>query len=1223
MNKAFQKMLIYFLCFMSLVVNTKNASAATINEGDLVKTKTSSAIYLIQNGKKRVFPHSSVYLSWGYPSDYSVVKTITDVEMTSLKEDSPVIYRDGLTFRFKGTSMPGGFDPSAVFFVSDGKVRPIESATAYMELFNGGVSDSKIWDKVYWIPKDLLSKFTYEKGENITSNQIKKGELPNGLVLKTSAGSFSIVKDGRLNEITTEGLFANRYLTNEKIFDKMIAPKIDPIVLGKISIGGKITTADTTLLTVRDLNVTMLPPENTIGNTDSTGTISNNDTTPVVNTTPLAPTNVVPLSKPQAEDPFVLTSVLMKDDSDRVINIVFNKDVQANSAKNKTNYTFKKIDGTILNSLNGGGNKIDSNGHPLTKPVIDSNDNKKVIITLGDTNEDKSAISPGTYKLCVSNIKTANGGIVLSETCKQFNVLSNIRPTLYSNSGAFESNINYSASNNKILIKYSEEMGSSAINASNYKIRDFKVNNANTITTWLSLSSSFFSGIELTFLNNNKDVLISFPSKISFVASETDFMIGYMDGTVIRSPKDINGNNFKETTNNTSSLIGENIIVDMQSMELNNAIEFVEVFSPTEVDVIFKRELSWVRANEFLIRNINNPNGFIPTSVTIDSEDERRAKFVIDASYGFTSSDTDSKFGIKLSNNNIKTITTKDILGLNISNTGNKWVIGSNNGSSFGYWENKVVKNKISFISHIGIKIDSFVLADPYSIYLKFDGNLGLPSDQNNDALELADDLVIQQGNVVISGKSNQTKYNFYGSGNKDGLMSVFYYGNSTDVSYYGDNMNDITNNGRNDRDIVRLIFSPGLDANQDIIIRTVKSDNIKTFGSNLADISEDLSGVTNEKFAAYRIDKGFSFYENPAYITPSNLAKFTSPLINGYGFTLKAQSSGSHFNGMHINIIDDDSVSCYDDYAASSVNYRSTMSDYSMAGINWDDSNGCSTINSTSILSKITGGYPNFELKCDINNTSRPLTLCDLTAALQTWDYTNSNIISEEEYRYILDYIQISGGSGYETDVTPVPEMDMIFSGGTDDYFRISPTYKSFYNSDSSDFLLVKFNGDVDLSSLSSYGSGWSRVDDKEELKESWPINMTGMPGVSYGLEIPDSLIINPLNDKITFNNINLGEFYFSEGIENQNNENLILNARYIYNLETKTLGIKIYNIGNNQYRCDNNPTDIYNIKYDGIKYNAESKIIYTPSSNIKNINGISISTKFKPTMYIPVRAF
>ena len=1133
MNKAFQKMLIYFLCFISLVVNTKNALAATISEGDLVKTKTSSSIYLIQDGKKRIFPHSSVYLSWGYPSDYSVVKTVTETEIASFTEGNPVIYRDGFVFRFKGTSMPGGFDPSAVFFVSDGKVRPIESATAYMELLNGGTNDSTIWDKVYWIPKDLLSKFTYEKGENITSAQIRNGQLPNGLVVKTSTGSFGVVKDGKLNEITTEGLFANRYLTNEKIFEKMVAPKIDPLVLAKVGTGGKITNADISLLTVKDLNVTMLPSEDTIGNTDDTGTTSTGNsgssttgyTTPVVNTTPLTPTDVVPLSRP-SEDPFVLTSVLMKDDSDRVINITFNKEVQNTSAKNKANYTFKKLDGTILNSSTGGA-RIDNNGHPLVTPVRDSSNNKLVTITLGTSTQDQYAMPAGTYQLCISNMKSATTGAILPTTCKQFNVVNTIKPTLYWNSDSFEFGVNYLASSNKIFIKYSEEMGNSAISASSYKIRDFDSGGV-VVSSWIKLSS--IPGVVLSFKNNNKDVLISFPSSISLRHLETDFMIGDSTNNSY-VPRDISGNLFHETTNNYNYLILSSAYIDSVGINLTDDLISAEILSPTQIAVTFTRGLGYIDVSEFKFKNLANQLGFEATSAEIDADNIKKVIFNIPSNNAFSPSDKSSDLIISLIDDLTSTENTKDIINLPISNY---------DGST----------NLAAFFNKISASISSFVVANPNTIYLKFDNNIHTYSDYY-DSIE--SDLIIEQGDeIYINGLS--TSWNA-SSGEKDGHSygsMLAFTGGSNLISEYKPG------------DIVKLIFSPELNMNQGVSIKTVDKDSIRIVGENLMKINENLTGITHSIFAAYKVEKGF--FGN---------------LYNGvYGsyndITLRSLNPQSNYFTFAVE--DDDSVLCYS-------NDFNKDTDYFTA-------NYYNTVNN--VAKNITGGFNEgssifeYTLSCDINNTEHPLYLGLLKDTIGSY-YSSANRVFVMDYPYhyadntiIADAFTIT----YQTDSPTIYDGD--FS-----YYTIS--------AGKDNFLSIRFNDNVNLNTLSN--GGWDTTD-----------------GISYGKTINDSIIFDDINNEITFNGINLGKFKIDGAYSSIGKDSATiipaLDVLYTYNYLTNILTINITDSANNQ-ADDDNTTKIYLIKYQPYERDAslsDGFIRYIPNIQIKDLDGNSINASFTP---------
>ncbi|MDD4996326.1 MAG: hypothetical protein PHW15_02560, partial [Patescibacteria group bacterium] len=102
---------------LSLVV-VMPARAVTIADGDLVMTTSSSAVYYIQGAYKRVFPHYNVYLSWGYPSDFSTVKTVSTSELASYTDANPMPFRDGALFRGTAASL-GDKDATAVFYVEN------------------------------------------------------------------------------------------------------------------------------------------------------------------------------------------------------------------------------------------------------------------------------------------------------------------------------------------------------------------------------------------------------------------------------------------------------------------------------------------------------------------------------------------------------------------------------------------------------------------------------------------------------------------------------------------------------------------------------------------------------------------------------------------------------------------------------------------------------------------------------------------------------------------------------------------------------------------------------------------------------------------------------------------------------------------------------------------------------------------------------------------------
>jgi len=191
--------LLIFAGLFLLLFFSKNVQAQTLQNGDLVRTKDSPALYLIQNGQKKIFPHLAVYLSWGLPTDFSTVKTVDD--LSAYPEGEPVSFRDGSLFRGKTTSLYG-HEASAVFFVSNGKLRPIGSSEIYQKLFN----DPK-WEKVKWIPDDLLSKFAYPMGELIEAAEIH----PDGLLIRHKGMSdIYLIENGKERLITLSAITSNR-----------------------------------------------------------------------------------------------------------------------------------------------------------------------------------------------------------------------------------------------------------------------------------------------------------------------------------------------------------------------------------------------------------------------------------------------------------------------------------------------------------------------------------------------------------------------------------------------------------------------------------------------------------------------------------------------------------------------------------------------------------------------------------------------------------------------------------------------------------------------------------------------------------------------------------------------------------------------------------------------------------------------------------------------------
>jgi len=199
----FKKVL--FSCVaLTLVVSSFAAvgitAAATISDGDLVKSATDTATYLIQDSEKRVFPHANVYHSWGYPDDWGTVKTVSSSDLAAYTDGSAVPFRDGSMFRGTATSLEGK-EKEAVFYVSDGDLRDIKSAVIYQALFN-----DEEWKYVTWVPDDLLEKFSYGLGDQIDSS----ATYPNGAILQVGSTKY-LVAGGEVREFSEGAFEANGY----------------------------------------------------------------------------------------------------------------------------------------------------------------------------------------------------------------------------------------------------------------------------------------------------------------------------------------------------------------------------------------------------------------------------------------------------------------------------------------------------------------------------------------------------------------------------------------------------------------------------------------------------------------------------------------------------------------------------------------------------------------------------------------------------------------------------------------------------------------------------------------------------------------------------------------------------------------------------------------------------------------------------------------------------
>ncbi|NCD07496.1 MAG: hypothetical protein EOL97_15410, partial [Spirochaetia bacterium] len=203
--------LVASLAMVAVMLPVGVVSAATVSNGDVIKAPTTDALYLIQDGQKRVFPYVTVYYSWGFTDDWA--NEVTNVDQTTFDAfptGEPLNFRDGYIFRATESAVPG-YESEAVFLVSEGKIRPFHSAAAYEKMVNNGASND--WSKVTWVPDDFLMKFQFQPGNVIDESYVDAGNLPNGmLVSPESSNTVYLVSNGKLRAFATDAaLAANGY----------------------------------------------------------------------------------------------------------------------------------------------------------------------------------------------------------------------------------------------------------------------------------------------------------------------------------------------------------------------------------------------------------------------------------------------------------------------------------------------------------------------------------------------------------------------------------------------------------------------------------------------------------------------------------------------------------------------------------------------------------------------------------------------------------------------------------------------------------------------------------------------------------------------------------------------------------------------------------------------------------------------------------------------------
>lgn len=171
-----------------------NANAAAPQAGDLIKMDGLSTVYFLGNdGKRYVYPHSSVFFTWH--KDFSGVVTVSPSELASYPLGSNVVMRAG-TKLVKITT-----DPSVYAVEPNGVLRKIQSEADAIALYGS------MWAKrVVDVADSFFTNYTV--GTPLTSGQVPAGSL----VKNANSASVYYFDGTNYRSIASETAFnANRF----------------------------------------------------------------------------------------------------------------------------------------------------------------------------------------------------------------------------------------------------------------------------------------------------------------------------------------------------------------------------------------------------------------------------------------------------------------------------------------------------------------------------------------------------------------------------------------------------------------------------------------------------------------------------------------------------------------------------------------------------------------------------------------------------------------------------------------------------------------------------------------------------------------------------------------------------------------------------------------------------------------------------------------------------
>lgn len=208
--------------------------ALAVDEGDLIKTATSAAVYYVgADSKKYVFPDEKVYFSWY--ENFNSVQTVSQDTLQSYTTSANVVARAGTKLVQFVAIGAGGLievdDPKVYAVEPNGVRRWIETAEVAEDLYGAD------WEMmIYPVPNTLISNYT-------DGASLADATYPEGSLVKTSGSStvYYINGDGEKQPLTDAGFTANMFQ------DMYVLTALD---LSGYADGTSITGADATLTNV-------------------------------------------------------------------------------------------------------------------------------------------------------------------------------------------------------------------------------------------------------------------------------------------------------------------------------------------------------------------------------------------------------------------------------------------------------------------------------------------------------------------------------------------------------------------------------------------------------------------------------------------------------------------------------------------------------------------------------------------------------------------------------------------------------------------------------------------------------------------------------------------------------------------------------------------------------------------------------------------------------------